>query len=719
MAPRFLWIAREFTPGGAAYLALRHLQRMPEPVPVDLLVTGQVSPELRSQLPQHVTLHDTGWTAEFHALSVLDLREAILDSCHACMTETYDAALGTSLFADPAACTAYCLCRARSKSLCLVDEVLIHSGVPDEVRSAMRSAVVASDRVFSVSKGLLGMLAASEPALGGIPFEVIPPPITGRAPTDVPSPYGGVDPGALPRVITVARLSSEKRIDLCVRVHRALRDRGIDFMWHVVGDGAQRSKLERTIRRAQMQDRFRLEGPCTDPRPWFRHASLSVLLSRSEGCPTVIREALAEGTPVLSTDVNGARELIDDGITGAVVPDSEARITATLGALIQSPHELTRMRMAADALPTPDHRADTARLVASMMHEPRRRSAPAVSILIPTFNQARFIRRAVQSALMQDFSSLEVVVCDDESTDGTTDIVRELLHDPRLRLRVNDRNVGRVGNYRTALEQDARGSWVLMLDGDDHLANPSFIRLAVDALDAHSGRNPVFVQAGHRVIQDAIRDGRPAGTVPVDVLPEIPVDSQAMTGGEYLHFVYRTGFFTHLGTLYSRDAALRQGFYGRDISSSDMDSLLRLALSGNVVVLKSIAGCWVHHGGNTSSSLPLDRIEENVRIFREIAREGAAAGTIDMPSLERSLTRYEARTLIHLFGCSLAATSGGLTDSLRMMRIMARINPRVCLEPDLLRAWRRYTYRLTKMSLRSWKAKLRTLPGAGAPWVRE
>jgi glycosyltransferase involved in cell wall biosynthesis len=308
---------------------------------------------------------------------------------------------------------------------------------------------------------------------------------------------------------------------------------------------------------------------------------------------------------------------------------------------------------------------------------------------------------------MQDFESLEVIVCDDASTDETESLARRWSHERRFRYRRRPANLGRVANYRQALEADATGEWVVMLDGDDYLTDPSFITQAMGAIVAHADRQPLFVQAGHRVVRQPVA-GAMAGDCPhVDILPEIPGVQAAMTGGEYLAFVYETGFFTHLGTLYSRSAALRQGFYGSDISSADMDSLLRLALSGNVVVMKAIAGSWVQHGGNASSNLPLERIEENVRIFRQIAREGAAAGQLDMAELERRLTRYEARTLAHLFGTAVGKSARGPVHALRMMGIMIRVNPRVCLEPELAAAWARYAKRLTTMSLKRVEARIK------------
>jgi glycosyltransferase involved in cell wall biosynthesis len=333
--------------------------------------------------------------------------------------------------------------------------------------------------------------------------------------------------------------------------------------------------------------------------------------------------------------------------------------------------------------------------------------APEVTILIPAYNHARFLARGIQSALSQDFPSFEVVVCDDESTDDTEDVVRAFSHDRRLRYIRRPSNVGRVANYRQALVENATGQWVVMLDGDDYLSDPCFITKAMQALATHAEAEPVFVQAGQRVVREPSLIAKTSLRPFVDIFPDIPGQSQVMTGGEYLSFVYETGFFTHLGTLYRRDAALRHGFYTSDISSSDMDSILRLALTGNVVLLKLIAGCWVQHGGNASNNVPLDRIEENVRIFRRIACQGAAAGLVDLRKLERMLTRYEAHTLAHLFGTTIGKSSSGLSHALTMLWIMVRVNPRVCFERRLRKAWLRHFKRLRHMSIKRVETRIK------------
>jgi glycosyltransferase involved in cell wall biosynthesis/GT2 family glycosyltransferase len=703
---RILVVAKEFTEGGAAYLALRHIRRLADSHAIDLLVTGPVSESLAESLPDGVTLARIAIEQDAAGGSLLELRETLRDLAHPCLEREYDAVLGSSLFPDMTACAAFALCRAQRKLLVLLDEGLLAPRWSDDARAAMQGAILAADHVLPVSRGLLETLARAWPSLRDIPVTVIPPPID-RPREHEPDPLSAYRGDGRLRVVTVARLSPEKQIPMCLRIHRRLRDAGHDFHWHVVGEGIERTRIETEIAALGMGDRFWLEGFQESPQAWMRHADLFILCSRSEGCPTVIREALAEGTPVLSTDVNGARELIDDGVTGVVVANDESVIADALGGLVaDAPWRLHLREAIRRLLPATLAGGETAKLRECLACEPRPRPAPTVTILIPTYNHARFIGRAIQSGLMQDYANVEVVVCDDASSDESEAVIRRQ-HDPRMRYVRRDVNVGRGVNHRQSLRDDATGEWVVMLDGDDYFTDPCFISKAVRALERHAEARPLFVQAGHRVLREpaiaAANRLRPF----VDILPQIPDESQVMAGGEYLAFVYDTGFFTHLGTLYNREAAVRQGFYATDISSADMDSLLRLALTGNVVVLKTIAGCWVQHGGNASGNLPLDRIEENVRLFRRIAEHGAAAGRLEMRQIERALTRYEARTLAHLFCTTIGRSSHGLLDALQMLWIMVRVNPRVGLEPELRRAWWRSSKNLARMSLKRLKNRLR------------
>jgi glycosyltransferase involved in cell wall biosynthesis len=114
---------------------------------------------------------------------------------------------------------------------------------------------------------------------------------------------------------------------------------------------------------------------------------------------------------------------------------------------------------------------------------------PDVSICVPAYNTARWIVRAVESALSQTYRSLEVVVVDDASTDGTLERVREL-HDPRIRLYSNSRNLGHSGNWNRSLSL-ARGRLIKFLCADDVLY-PDCLEAMVSLFTTHPSIGLVF-----------------------------------------------------------------------------------------------------------------------------------------------------------------------------------------------------------------------------------
>lgn len=90
---------------------------------------------------------------------------------------------------------------------------------------------------------------------------------------------------------------------------------------------------------------------------------------------------------------------------------------------------------------------------------------PSVTVIIPNYNNAAVIRRAIDSVLAQTFSDFELLVVDDASTDESFEVVR-CYEDPRLRLLVNEENAGLAGVWNRAV-REARAEWIALLDSDD------------------------------------------------------------------------------------------------------------------------------------------------------------------------------------------------------------------------------------------------------------
>jgi len=111
---------------------------------------------------------------------------------------------------------------------------------------------------------------------------------------------------------------------------------------------------------------------------------------------------------------------------------------------------------------------------------------PAVSIAVPTFNRAATLERAVRSALDQTHADLEVVVSDNASADGTSELLARLAAaDPRLRTVRQQANRGMVANLNAVLAL-AEGEHVMLLADDDWLA-PRCVEAALGALRHDDG----------------------------------------------------------------------------------------------------------------------------------------------------------------------------------------------------------------------------------------
>ena len=89
-----------------------------------------------------------------------------------------------------------------------------------------------------------------------------------------------------------------------------------------------------------------------------------------------------------------------------------------------------------------------------------------VSIVMPSYNTAQFIKESIQSVLNQTYTNWELIIVDDCSTDNTDDVVKPFLADKRIKYLKNDTNNGAAISRNRAL-REGKGRWVAFLDSDD------------------------------------------------------------------------------------------------------------------------------------------------------------------------------------------------------------------------------------------------------------
>jgi glycosyltransferase involved in cell wall biosynthesis len=155
-------------------------------------------------------------------------------------------------------------------------------------------------------------------------------------------------PGNPPLILAVGRLAVAKDYPTLLRAFSLLtRKRPANLL--VLGEGQERPHLEALVRQLHLTDIVQMPGFVQNPFAYIARARLLVLSSRWEGLPSVIVEALACGTPVVSTDCrSGPGEILAGGRFGRLVPvgDAEALAEAMLESL-QTPPDRAMLRQRA------------------------------------------------------------------------------------------------------------------------------------------------------------------------------------------------------------------------------------------------------------------------------------------------------------------------------------------------------------------------------------
>jgi glycosyltransferase involved in cell wall biosynthesis len=205
------------------------------------------------------------------------------------------------------------------------------------VRAAVRAGMYAlfprADAVVAPSRGVAGELARMIPALAGsIPvihnagWDSLAQ-LRAAEPLDAPGRPAG------PLVVACGRLAEQKGFGVLLEAMARVRTKLPAQLW-IVGEGPRRRDLERTAAGLGLESCVRFCGHQRNPYRYMAAADLFVLSSLWEGFGNVVAEAMACGTPVVSTDCpHGPGEIVRDGVSGLLVPPGDP--AALAGAMLR------------------------------------------------------------------------------------------------------------------------------------------------------------------------------------------------------------------------------------------------------------------------------------------------------------------------------------------------------------------------------------------------
>jgi glycosyltransferase involved in cell wall biosynthesis len=232
-----------------------------------------------------------------------------------------------------------------------------------------------------------------------------------------------------------------------------------------------------------------------------------------------------------------------------------------------------------------------------------RKTAPRVSIVIPSYNHERFVARAIESVLAQTYQDFEIVITDDASTDGSVSVLMAYARkDPRITLFLNHLN------YETQAAnhciQHAAGEYIAVLCSDDEFY-PTKLEKQVDFLDQNPEFAAVFTQV--RIIDEEGRNF-PDPSNPYYTIFQQPNRSRH----EWLrHFFFMGNCLCHSSVLIRRSAYDALGLYNPLMGAlDDLDMWVRICLHHEIHILPNTLVNFTvrNHHQNASADTP-----ENVR----------------------------------------------------------------------------------------------------------
>lgn len=124
-------------------------------------------------------------------------------------------------------------------------------------------------------------------------------------------------------ILTVARLViTHKGYDLAIDAAKLLKNDGYNFKWFVIGDGPDRDRINQLVLKNKLEEDFILLGKKDNPYPYMKNCDIYVQPSKKEGFGLTVVEAKILKKPILCTNFNTAKEIINDNYDGLIVKGS-------------------------------------------------------------------------------------------------------------------------------------------------------------------------------------------------------------------------------------------------------------------------------------------------------------------------------------------------------------------------------------------------------------
>lgn len=295
-------------------------------------------------------------------------------------------------------------------------------------------------------------------------------------------------------VVISGRLEPQKAYHRLIDAVKILNDNGRKIEYYILGVGYEYPELKERCKRYNIKN-IHFLGYRSNPFPYIKAADVFAILSEYEGLALVVAESLAVGTPVLSTESGGVRELLTED-QGWVINNDIYSIVDGLNMLYEDRTQLEKKR-----LNLKKYNYNNIQIKQNLIELIGGNSAEIkedgvmeatvtkceekkvdVSIIVPVYNMENYLEECLESLVNQTLKNYEIIIVNDGSTDNSMEIIDDYIYRYADKVRaftIENSGLGEARNYGIT---KANGQYLGFVDSDDFVAADMFEKMYQSAI---------------------------------------------------------------------------------------------------------------------------------------------------------------------------------------------------------------------------------------------
>ena len=230
---------------------------------------------------------------------------------------------------------------------------------------------------------------------------------------------------------------------------------------------------------------------------------------------------------------------------------------------------------------------------------------PRFSVIIPTYNQAQFLQKAIQSVIDQTYKDWEMIIVDNYSTDNTDEILKPYVEKGLIRYIKHDKNYERAKSRNTGM-QNAKGDFLTLLDSDDYWAREK-LQLQINKM--HSAASDIVYCQG----------------VEVDIYGAKIREHRSNFLGECYEFFILNPTISIFplpcsSIVFRKSLIIRSGLFDTKFLSfaEDWDFFRRLSEYATVGQVDEYLVFYVRHNANSTNAKLINHFKGNKRALKKV-----------------------------------------------------------------------------------------------------